>query len=290
MKELVIVSGKGGTGKTCISAALSLLAPRKVMVDCDVDAANLHLVCDAVIKKSFEFKAGFEPVVDQDACVRCGLCTAHCRFEAIMDGEIIEPLQCEGCGVCSFVCPAQAITLREKQAGYWFIADTRLGQLIYAELGMAIENSGKLVSRVRQAAKELAAANELPLMITDGPPGIGCPAIAALSGANLALAVVEPSLSGMHDLRRVVDLAAYFGIPVAVCINKSTLHRENTRAIIAWCRQAEIPVVGQIPYSDAFRTAVLNGTTVLETADDRLKKQLTLLWENSMRLLDISEE
>ncbi|VBB08368.1 Hypothetical protein LUCI_3640 [Lucifera butyrica] len=287
MKELVVVSGKGGTGKTSISAALAFLAPQKVIVDCDVDAANFHLVSGAVIRETHEFKAGFEPYIDKDTCINCGRCTELCRFSAITAGVVTTPLNCEGCGVCAFNCPAHAISMKEKQAGHWFISDSRFGKLIHAELGLAVENSGKLVSKVRQEGKRVAEAQHLPLIITDGPPGIGCPAIAALSGANLALAAVEPSLSGIHDLQRLADLTAHFHLPMAVCINKSTLHPENTQHIISWCHDREISVVGQLPYSDSFRTAVQSGKTVLEVADTAARECITEMWHSIAKQLNI---
>lgn len=287
MKELVVVSGKGGTGKTSVSAAIACLAPQKVMVDCDVDAANFHLISGAIIKEKHEFTAGFEPQVDKAACVSCGTCTRLCRFGAIADGTVTSPLDCEGCGVCSANCPEQAIVMREKPAGHWFISDTRFGRLVHAELGLAVENSGKLVSKVRREAKKIAEADKLPLIITDGPPGIGCPAIAALSGATLALAVVEPSLSGWHDWERLLALAAHFALPVAVCINKSTLHPGNTEQIINWCHNRELPVVGCLPYNEVFRRAVQAGRTVGEMADidDPVKESIASLWSNLAVLL-----
>lgn len=281
MKELVIVSGKGGTGKTSISAALSFLAPHKVLVDCDVDAANFHLISGAVVCETHEFKAGFEPHINQEACTQCGKCTELCRFGAITAGIMTTPLNCEGCGVCAFNCPEHAISMEEKQAGQWFVSDTRLGRLIHAELGLSVENSGKLVSKVRQEAKKIAVANNLPLIITDGPPGIGCPAIAALSGASLALAVVEPSASSIHDVKRLADLVSHFSLPLAVCINKSTIHPENTQELNSWCNNNAIPVVGQLPYSNVFRHAVQAGKTVLEIPDyTEVKKAITNLWQN----------
>jgi len=286
MKELVIVSGKGGTGKTSISAALASLSPQKVMVDCDVDAANFHLISSAVIKHTYEFKAGFEPYVDENLCTQCAICTNLCRFGAISAG-VMNALNCEGCGVCAFNCPEHAITMQEKHAGQWFVSDTRFGQLIHAELGLSIENSGKLVSKVRQEAKKIATANHLPLIITDGPPGIGCPAIAALSGASLALAVVEPSLSSMHDLERLIELVYHFKLPIMVCINKSTLHKENTKEIIAWCNSKAIPIAGKLPYSDAFRTAVQSGKTVMEIDNEDVKEEMIKLWKNLAKRLDI---
>ena len=290
MKELVIVSGKGGTGKTSVSAALAFLAPHKVLVDSDVDAANLHLVCSAVIQETHEFKAGFEPHIDENVCARCGKCTDLCRFGAINCGTITTPLNCEGCGVCAFNCPEHAIAMREKHAGQWFVSKTRMGRLVHAELGLSIENSGKLVSKVRQEAKKIAKADSLPLIITDGPPGIGCPAIAALSGASLALAVVEPSLSSMHDLERLVNLVAFFKIPVTVCINKNTLHPENAGRLATWCNSRSIPVVGSLPYSNAFRDAVQSGKTVMETDDADVKERMKELWQNLATRLDIASQ
>jgi len=288
MKEVVIVSGKGGTGKTSISAALAFLAPRKVIVDCDVDAANFHLVSGAVVQSTHSFMAGFEPVVDESACTRCGKCNDLCRFEAIYDGVITAPLNCEGCGVCAFNCPENAISMKEKASGQWFVSDTRFGKLIHAELGLAIENSGKLVSKVRQEAKRIAGVKNLPLVIIDGPPGIGCPAIAALSGASLALAVVEPSLSGLHDLQRLWELTRHFQLPLAVCINKATLNSTNTHTIIAWCNKKEIPIVGKIPYNDVFRTALQNEKTVMEIPNNEVQEKILELWYNLSKQLNIA--
>lgn len=288
MKEMVVVSGKGGTGKTSVSAALAFLAPQKVMVDCDVDAANFHLISGAVTQEKHEFMAGFEPNVDEQSCTQCGKCTELCRFEAIDDGKVISSLNCEGCGVCAFQCPAHAISMRDKHAGYWFVSDTRFGKLIHAELGLAVENSGKLVSQVRQSAKQLAQDKKLPLAIIDGPPGIGCPAIAALTGTDLALAVVEPSLSSIHDLKRLAELTAGFHLRTAVCINKSTLHPENSNEIIHWCNSKGIPVIGILPYSDAFREAIHAGKTVMELDHyGDVRKQMAELWHNVARLLQI---
>lgn len=285
--RISIASGKGGTGKTSVSAALAFLAPQKVLADCDVDAANFHLASGAVIGETHVFKAGFTPTINEQACTGCGKCTDLCHFGAITAGVITAPLNCEGCGVCAFNCPAHAINMQEKEAGHWFVSDTRFGRLVHAELGLAVENSGKLVSQVRQEAKKIAEANRLPLIITDGPPGIGCLAIAALSGASLALAVVEPSLSSIHDLERLVELAAHFDLPLTVCINKSTLHLENTSRLADWCHSQNIPVDGRLPYSDAFREAIQAGITVLETADTAVKNGMTALWHNLAKRLNI---
>ncbi|BBB89650.1 MAG TPA: ATP-binding protein [Methylomusa anaerophila] len=288
MKELVIVSGKGGTGKTSISAALAFLAPQKVLADCDVDAANFHLISSAVIREIHPFTAGFEPHVDAQNCTHCGKCTGLCRFGAITAGIITTPLHCEGCGVCAFNCPEHAIAMHDKKAGQWFVSDTRLGRLIHAEPGMSVENSGKLVSKVRQEAKKIAIAHHLPLIITDGPPGIGCPAIAALSGASLVLAVVEPTLASMHDLQRLWELIRHFQLPMAVCINKSTLNSLNTHTLIAWCSKKKVPVVGNIPYSDVFNTALQAEKTVMDTNNSEVQEKILELWYNLSKLLDIN--
>lgn len=281
MKELVIVSGKGGTGKTSISAALAYLFSKKVLADCDVDAANFHLISGGVTRETQPFFAGFQPHISQELCHQCGKCAKLCRFGAITNGKITTPLNCEGCGVCAFNCPPQAIKMQAKQAGHWFISDTRLGTLVHAELGLSIENSGKLVSKVRQEAKRIAIEQHIPLIITDGPPGIGCPAIATLSGANLVLIIVEPTSSSIHDLKRLVDLVSSFGLPPLVCINKSTLHPVNTQYLMDWCENRAIPIAGLLPYSHAFIKAVQAGKTILEIPDNtEVKESLKKLWHN----------
>lgn len=287
MKELIVLSGKGGTGKTSITAALASLAPAKLLADCDVDAANLHLVAGGKIVSQNEFFAGFRPYIDSAACTKCGKCTTLCQFGAITDGVITTELNCEGCGVCAFNCPSHAIGMRDKQAGHWLISDTRLGRLVHARLGLAVENSGKLVSKVRKEARDLAERVKVPLIITDGPPGIGCPAIAAMSGADLALAVVEPSLSSMHDLERLHGLVQSFRMPMAVCVNKATLNPENKEAIIRWCDSRGIVVVGEFPYSDTFVTAVKSGKTIIEAGDQAIYNQAVRLWHHVSYLLGI---
>lgn len=289
MKELVVLSGKGGTGKTSISAALAFLAPEKVLADCDVDAANLHLLVGAQPQESHDFFAGFEPEVKAEECRHCGKCTALCRFGAIRDGAITSPFACEGCGVCAFNCPAHAISMQDKKAGRWRVSDTRFGKMVHAELGLAVENSGKLVSKVRQEARKLAEKRGLPLIITDGPPGIGCPAIATITGADLVLAVVEPSLSAIHDLERLRSLCGHFRTPVAVCINKATLSRDNTRALEDSLAAAAVPVVGAIAYDPVFRTAVQNGRTVMETDNAAVQDAMIELWFNLSALLGVNQ-
>jgi len=290
MKELVILSGKGGTGKTSVTAALAYLAPAKVLADCDVDAANLHLLVGAKEKESHAFYAGFAPEINLAECLKCGKCTELCRFDAITDGVITAPFACEGCGVCAFNCPAHAISMRDKSAGRWMISATRFGQLVHAELGLAVENSGKLVSVVRQEAKKLAEKENLPLIITDGPPGIGCPAIATITGADLVLAVAEPSVSAMHDLTRLRSLCSHFGVPIAACINKATLSPANTRSLKAWLKENSIPLVGELPYHQVFQTAIQSGRTVMETNNAAVREQMRELWRSLSNLLKAGSE
>jgi MinD superfamily P-loop ATPase len=288
MKELVVMSGKGGTGKTSVSAALAFLAPVKVLADCDVDAANLHLLVGARQQESHDFFAGFEPEVDSEECLSCGKCTELCRFGAIDNGALTSPFACEGCGVCALNCPAHAISMRDKKAGQWLISETRFGAMVHAELGLAVENSGKLVSRVRQEARKLAEKQEAPLLITDGPPGIGCPAIAAVTGADLVLAVVEPSLSAMHDLERLRRLCGHFRVPVAVCINKATLSPANTQTLKDLLAANDVPVVGEIAYDSVFRSAVQTGRTVMETDNVEVQEKMLELWYNLSALLGVN--
>ena len=234
MKELVVISGKGGTGKTSITASFAVLADRPVIADCDVDASDLHLVLSPQIKECHEFRSGHEAVIRQDDCIGCGECLSHCRFKAVqVSGKpgqraqfFIDPVSCEGCGVCVRFCPEHAIDFPERLCGEWMISETRCGPMVHARLGTAAENSGKLVSTVRREAKRIAKENNSPLIITDGPPGIGCPVIASVTGASLVLAVTEPTVSGEHDLKRVLSLARHFSIPALVCVNKWDINPE----------------------------------------------------------------
>ncbi|MFC1957801.1 ATP-binding protein, partial [Chloroflexota bacterium] len=227
MKEVVVLSGKGGTGKTSIVGSFAALAKNKVLVDCDVDAADLHLLLSPSIKEGNEFWSGEVAVIDEENCTQCGLCQELCRFKAIADFKV-DPISCEGCGLCSHVCPAEAVIMKENLSGHWFVSDTRYGPLIHARLGIAQENSGKLVAQVRQQARQLAEKDGFDCIISDGPPGIGCPVISSLSGVDLALLVTEPTLSGMHDLERVLGVCHHFGIQPLICINKYDINEDNT--------------------------------------------------------------
>ena len=284
MKEVVVLSGKGGTGKTSVVGSLASLAQNKVLADCDVDAADLHLLLNPSVKEKNEFWSGQVAFIDQEKCTQCGLCQDVCRFEAIRDFEV-DPISCEGCGFCSHICLVEAITMKESLSGHWFISDTKYGTLVHARLGIAQENSGKLVALVRQQAKQVAERDSLDYIIADGPPGIGCPVISSLSGANLALLVTEPTLSGIHDLERVLGVCRHFGVPALVCINKYDLNGDNTRQIENYCLNQGVEVAARIPFDNAVTEAIVRGMPVVEYSQGRVTHEIELLWQRVTQAL-----
>jgi MinD superfamily P-loop ATPase len=279
MKEIVVLSGKGGTGKTSIVGSLAALADKKVLADCDVDAADLHLLLKPRVKQETEFWSGQLAHIDPDKCTQCGLCQDLCRFDAIRDFEV-DPVSCEGCGFCSHICPAEAITMKENLSGHWFISDTRYGPLVHARLGIAQENSGKLVAQVRQQARKIAEERNIGYIISDGPPGIGCPVISSLSGTSLALLVTEPTLSGIHDLERVLSVCRHFGVPAVVCINKYDINEENSRQIEDYCLKQGVEVAARIPFDNAVTEAIVRGVPVVEYSDGRVSREIEKMWQN----------
>jgi MinD superfamily P-loop ATPase len=285
MKELVVLSGKGGTGKTTIVGSLAVLAPNKVLADCDVDAADLHLLLKPSIRQQHQFWSGQLAVIDEAKCNQCGLCQELCHFGAIKEFRV-DPIACEGCGFCSQICPTEAITMKENLSGQWFISDTRYGPLVHARLGIAQENSGKLVALVRQKAREIAQKQGADYIISDGPPGIGCPVISSLSGASLALLVTEPTLSGIHDLERVLGVCRHFNIPALVCINKYDINEDNTRRLEEYCRQQTVALAAKIPFDNVATEAVVRGRPVLEYSRNPLSQPIELLWQNIAKLLE----
>lgn len=272
MKELVIISGKGGTGKTSLTASFAVLAGRSVIADCDVDAADLHLVLSPRILERHEFRSGHEAVILQADCIGCGVCHKWCRFDAVTmaknaEGETvftIDPVSCEGCGVCVRFCPVQVIDFRERICGEWLISETSRGTMVHARLGVAAENSGKLVATVRREASRIAEEQGNDLILVDGPPGIGCPVIASLSGASRVLVVTEPTVSGEHDLERVLSLARHFSVPASVCVNKWDLNPQMTQRIEESARQAGAAVAGRIRYDRSVTLAQMEGRAVVE--------------------------
>ena len=289
MKELVVLSGKGGTGKTSIVGSLAVLAERKVLADCDVDAADLHLLLNPSVKEQTEFWSGQTAHIDRDRCIECGLCQDLCRFDAIKD-YTVDPISCEGCGLCYQVCPVEAITMEESLSGHWFISETKYGPLVHARLGIAQENSGKLVAQVRQQAKQIAEEKNLEYIISDGPPGIGCPVISSLSGAKLALLVTEPTLSGIHDLERAFGICRHFGIPAVVCINKYDLNEDNSRQIESYCAQQGISVTSKIPLDNVVTEALVHGVPVVEYSTGGVSQEIERLWHDISRTLEHEEK
>jgi len=286
--ELVVISGKGGTGKTSITASFAALAAgRAVLADCDVDAADLHLVLTPEILERHDFVNGREAVIRADDCNGCGVCADLCRFDALRQVQhpsgkaiyTIDPIGCEGCGVCVRFCPSKAIDFPDRLCGEWMLSETRCGPMVHACLAVAAENSGKLVATVRREARRIAEAKELSLIITDGPPGIGCPVIASLTGASKVLAVTEPTVSGEHDLERVLQLAKHFKVATFVCVNKWDLNPGMTERIERAAERAGATVVGRIRYDHAVTSAQIQAKAVVET-DALSAADIRNVWEN----------
>ena len=280
MKELVVLSGKGGTGKTSIVASFAALAKDKVLTDCDVDAADLHLLLRPHTVRTEEFWSGQTARIDKNLCTECGLCTDVCRYSAISSDFKVDPISCEGCRFCFNVCPEDAVEMQENLAGQWFVSDTEYGPLVHAKLGIAQENSGKLVAVVRQNARELAQERDIDLVISDGPPGIGCPVISSLTGADLALLITEPTLSGIHDLERVIGTCRHFGVPALVCINKYDINKENTAKIEAFCHDLQLPPVSKIPFDNVVTESLVKGLPVVEYSGGEAAREIKSLWRS----------
>jgi len=278
MKQIVVVSGKGGTGKTVITASFAALAKNKVMADCDVDAADLHLLLTPRIKERHDFRSGVTALINPDKCNQCGLCRKLCRFDAVSSDFIIDPVSCEGCSFCGFACPQQAIEMKENLAGEWFISDTRFGPMVHAKLGIAEENSGKLVSLVRENAKETAKKIDSDWIIIDGSPGIGCPVIASISGVDCALVVTEPTLSGLHDAARVIDVTRHFKVPVKLIINKYDLNIDMAEKIEQYCQQNQVQVIGKLGFDKTVVKAMVEGKTIVEYSKGEISKRIEEIW------------
>ena len=276
MKQLVVLSGKGGTGKTSVAAALAQIASAEmslVLADADVDAANLELVLDPREQERHKFWSGQVAVIDPGECAGCGICEQVCRFEAVLESQdpgspfIVDPLACEGCAACFYQCPEEAIRMEDQLAGQWFRSETPYGPLFHAQLFAGQENSGKLVTLLKQQARLLALDQGADLLLVDGPPGIGCPVISASAGADLALHVVEPTVSGVHDLERILATTDHFGVPSLALINKADINPSRAEEIADYCMQREVPLVGRVPYDERVLKMMVQGKPV--TADGR---------------------
>jgi MinD superfamily P-loop ATPase len=264
MKQITILSGKGGTGKTTLTASFAVLANDPVLADCDVDAPDLHMLLHPRIIETKEFRGSKLAMIDETKCVQCGLCREKCRFDAITEKLEVDPFACEGCGVCTIVCPVDAITLNERNSGHAYISKTEYGWMAHAMLSPSESNSGKLVTLVRQNAKILAQREKNDLIIIDGPPGIGCPVIASVTGVDIGVIVTEPTMSGIHDLERALQMLKHFNVPPIVCINMYDLNKENTGKIVRFCEESGIKVAGKIPFNPVVTKAMVNGKPILE--------------------------
>lgn len=281
MREIVVLSGKGGTGKTSISTAFAQLEGENAIVaDCDVDAANMHILMKADFGISEEFYSGFQASIDSSKCIQCSKCFEVCRFDAITDHFSVDEIACEGCGYCSLVCPEQAITMQEAFTGKVFVSKTRFNNtLVHAKLEIAGENSGKLVSEVRSQAQALGKKENRGILLVDGSPGIGCPVIASLTKATLALIITEPSISGYKDMIRLYDLISRLGIPALILINKCDLSKVYLDKIVSFSRKNDIPIVGKVPYSTSFTEAMSQMKTILEFSQNGISDILVNAWE-----------
>ena len=279
MKELVVISGKGGTGKTSLVASFAALIEKSVIVDCDVDAADLHLILDPTIQERKNFYGGFTAAIQKDKCTECGKCIEVCRFEAVLEDFAIDEISCEGCCICAHFCPDDAINLIKNITGEWYISDTRFGIFVHALLGIGEENSGKLVTQVKKAAKEIAEKEKISTIIVDGSPGIGCTVIASLSGADYVLIVTEPTLSGVHDLNRVAQLVKHFKIDAGVCINKYDLNIEIAEDIEKYSIENKMDFIGNIPYDEVFINAITEGKSVIEYSNGIVSGIIKDIWK-----------
>lgn len=285
MKEITILSGKGGAGKTSVAAALASLAQNTVFCDNDVDAADLHLIFKPKIQETYQFDSGSVAEINPEICNNCGLCESSCRFDAIHQNSFnfpeVNPFQCEGCRLCERICPVQAITTKQNFNNQWFVSETRFGPLVHAKMGPGEENSGKLVSEIRQKAREIATKIKANFIINDGPPGIGCSAIASVTGTDAVLLIIEPTVSGLHDAKRLVQLVNNFKIPLFAIINKFDINIEFTQTVKDYLSEKLIPLVGKIPFTTTMVESIIAEQTIIEFApNEETSLAFNVIWSN----------
>lgn len=286
MKQLVVISGKGGTGKSTLTASFAALAKDAVLVDADVDAADLHLLFKPEILENGEYSGGKKAEIDPDLCIHCDECVTHCRFHAINADHVVDWIACEGCGVCSRVCPVEAAQMKPALSGHYFDSKTRFGAFFHAKLGIAAENSGKLVSTIRKRASDYAEAEGKELIIIDGSPGVGCPVIASVTGCDFALAVTEPSLSGMSDLKRIAELILHFKIPMGVVINKADLNPDMASEIERYCEESGIRLLGRIPFDEAVVKSIAACEVLVDYSRGAASEAVKAVWERAKLSLE----
>jgi len=278
MKEILVISGKGGTGKTTIVAGFSSLAKNTLLADCDVDAPDFHIILQPKILREESFFALKLPRKDESLCIKCGKCKEICRFDAIDENFNPIEIRCEGCAACAFVCPEKAIEMVDREAGRLYISETRFGSFVHAQLNIGEEASGKLVTEVKKKARELAEKEGRELILIDGSPGIGCPVIASLAGVDLALIVTEPTVSGIHDLERIFQVTKHFGIKASVCVNKFDINEKKTEEIEEFCKENGIPLIGRIPYDLSVSKAMIELKTVIEFSSNQVSEEVKKIW------------
>ncbi|HMA84058.1 MAG TPA: ATP-binding protein [Candidatus Thermoplasmatota archaeon] len=288
MKQVTIISGKGGTGKTTITAAFAALASNAVLADCDVDAADLHLILKPVVKKTVGFHGLEVATIDEEKCIKCMDCVNHCQFDAITEDIKIKYESCEGCGVCELVCPVNAATMIQRDSGLLFESETRFGPMVHARLNTAEESSGKLVTEVRHHAEDVARKRDKDVVLIDGPPGVGCPVISAITGVDLVVIVTEPTFSGIHDLKRVIDVANHFEIPQAIIINKKDINPKKTSEIKSFCENHDIPLLGSIPYDTLVTKAMIEEKAIPEYDKGKVTSSIIESWTALRNVLNLS--
>ncbi len=291
MKEIVVISGKGGTGKTSLTASFAYLGGKDVIVaDCDVDAADMHLLLQPDFADEDDFFSGELAHINQYECIQCGKCAEVCRFDAIpvIKGRyIVDPLACEGCGYCARICPTEAITNEDLNVGKWYISNIKTGSImVHARLGIGADNSGKLVAKVKSEAKDIADEERVDYVLVDGSPGVGCPVVSSLSGAAFVVLVTEPSVSGLHDLRRVYELVHKFNIKAGCIINKSDINKEMTKQIEQFLNEENILHIANLPYDETFTKAMTNGQTIVEYAENDLAEKIRESWNKITEIVN----
>lgn len=286
MKKITVISGKGGTGKTTVVSNLAALADNLVLADCDVDAPNMHLLLKPTIKENKTFKSAKLAIKNEDKCIKCGLCREVCMFNAVTPQLKINPIKCDGCGVCVAICPEKAFRLEEQETGHIFISETEFGPMIHARLKAGAENSGKLVSKVRDLADEIAEKTNKELVLIDGSPGIGCPVVASLKGIDYSMIVTEPTLSGLADLKRILELTKLFNITTFVVINKYDLNEDISQDIEQYCNDKNIKVIGKISFSPLVNQVLRDGKLMVKTVpDSKIANEIKVVWKKINRLI-----